>query len=212
MPISVFSELLIFGVFGPKQNRRNCSWSKTSQCRCYRRDNCGIIVLRGNCARTQLILKRTNAEGHNMAKQDASKENGSSLEQAQYEYRKTIYFAGLKILETFSEAVIGRDPSDGGESVSIESASGTEAAGPRPGGPIYAPPPGPRPGGPIYGPTPGPAGPPPGWHIYTIALPPCGCAPHADGPPPGTHIYAVTKLVEVVLSLKPAPKQRSQSA
>jgi hypothetical protein len=46
----------------------------------------------------------------------------ASLEQAQYAYRKIIYFAGLKFLETFSDAAIGPDPSssghDDGKSVS----------------------------------------------------------------------------------------------
>jgi hypothetical protein len=132
-----------------------------------------------------------------MAEQYASKEDGSSLEQAQYEYRKTIYFAGLKILETFSEAVIGRDPCSGG----AESGGGAaaHADGPPPGVHIYGPPPGVH----IYGP-------PPGVHIYGPPPPPpyggCGYGPHADGPPPGGHINAVIKLVEVVLSLKPPPK------
>jgi hypothetical protein len=125
-----------------------------------------------------------------MAKQHASKEDGSSLEQAQYEYRKTIYFAGLKILEAFSEAVIGRDPSDGREPESGGGAT-AQAAGP---------PPGPPAGGHIYGP-------PAGGHIYgPPGLPPYGCGPQMDGAPPGGHIYAVVKLVEVVLSLKPPPK------
>jgi hypothetical protein len=126
-----------------------------------------------------------------MAKQDASKKDGSSLEQAQYEYRKSIYFEGLKILETFSEAVIGRDPSDGGEP------SGAHAHGPPPGQHIYGSPPitwGPPPGVHIYI-----YGPPPGAHIY--GPPPCG--PVTDGPPPGGHIYGIIKLVESVLCLKP---------
>jgi hypothetical protein len=140
-----------------------------------------------------------------MAKQDASKEYGSSLERAQYEYRKTIYFAGLKILETFSEAVIGRDPSDGGESSSKESGGGAGAHAP-------APPPGPPAGGHIFGPSGTPPGgqaygPPPGGHIFVpYTPPPFGCGLHADGPPPGGHINAIIKLVEVVLSLKPAAK------
>jgi hypothetical protein len=178
-------------------------------------------------------FKRTNREGHNMAKQDASNEDGSSLEQAQYEYRKTIYFAGLKILETFSEAVIGRDPCDGREPESGGAAT-AQAAGPPPGPPagghIYGPPAGahiygPPAGAHIYGPPAGahiygpPAGahiygPPAGghiygpWggHIYGPPGPPHGCGPQADGPPPGGHIYAIVKLVEVVLSLKPPPK------
>jgi hypothetical protein len=117
-----------------------------------------------------------------MAKQDASKENGSSLEQAQYEYRKTIYFAGLKILETFSEAVIGRDPSDCAEPITNESGggAGAHADGAPPGGHIHGP---------------GPSGPPP-----------CGRGPHTEGAPPGGHIHAVIKLAEVVLNLKSAPK------
>ena len=118
-----------------------------------------------------------------MAKHDASKEDRSSLERAQYEYRKTIYFEGLKILETFAESVIGRDPRDGGERMHMQSGSG-----------------------PSLGPYPHgwqPMGPPPGLHI-NIYVPPCG--PVMDGPPPGGHINAIIKLVEVVLSLKPAPK------
>jgi hypothetical protein len=160
-----------------------------------------------------------------MANQDASNEDGSSLEQAQYEYRKTIYFAGLKILETFSGAVIGRDPSVRREAIHLESGGGapTEAHahgpppppiawGPPPGWHIYAPPPGwhvcapPPPPPPVAdGPPPGwhIYGPPPGWHIYRPPPPPP--PPVADGPPPGWHIYAVAKLVEVVLSLKLPP-------
>jgi hypothetical protein len=134
-----------------------------------------------------------------MAERNASKEGLSKLEQAQYEYRKTIYFAGLKILETFSEAVIGRDPSRGGE-------PGAHADGPPPGQHIYGSPP-PLPWGAppgvhiyIYGPA-------PGVHIYgPPPPPPCGGygpPPVTDGPPPGGHIYGIIKLVESVLCLKP---------
>jgi hypothetical protein len=137
-----------------------------------------------------------------MAKKDDHKEDGSSLEQAQYEYRKTIYFEGLKILETFSEAVIGRDPSRGGEPYT-ESGGGEHANGPPPGQHIYGSPPvawGPPPGVHIYI-----YGPPPGLHIYGPPPPPpsvCGY-----GPPPGGYINVI-KLVEVVLSLKPPPKPK----
>jgi hypothetical protein len=141
--------------------------------------------------------ERTNREGQTMAKQDASNENRPSLEQAQYEYRKTIYFAGLKILETFSEAVIGRDPSDGRALTHLESRDGAPAEAhadkPPPGKHIYGSPPiayGPPPGGHIYI-----YGPPPGVHIYGPPPPPpsagsgYGQPPVADGPPPGGHIY-----------------------
>jgi len=125
-----------------------------------------------------------------MAKQDASREGLSKLEQAQYEYRKTIYFAGLKILENFSEAVIGPDPSRGGDP------TGALAGGPPPPLQIF--------------------GAPPGWHINIYVPPPPPpppCGPGTDGAPPGWHINAIVRLVEVVLSLKPparAPNQGSQ--
>jgi hypothetical protein len=129
-----------------------------------------------------------------MGNQDASNEDRPSLEQAQYEYRKTIYFAGLKILETYSEAVIGRDPSVSREPIPLESGGGapTEAH--------------------AHGPPPPPIawGPPFGWHIYSFGRwpppPPPPPPPVTDGPPSGWHIYAVTKLVEVVLSLTCPPK------
>jgi hypothetical protein len=140
-----------------------------------------------------------------MAKQNAPKEDGSSLERAQYEYRKMIYFEGLKILETFSESVIGRDPSSGGGRMYMESgggaSSGAHANGPPPGGHIYGSPPipwGAPPGVHIYI-----CGPPAGTHIYGSPPPCCGYGPVTDGPPPGGHIYAIIKLVESVLCLKP---------
>jgi hypothetical protein len=123
-----------------------------------------------------------------MAKQDAAKKDGSSLEQAQYEYRKTIYFAGLKILETFSEAVIGQAP------------SGAQASGAPPGMHIY----GGQPMGPPIGWHINIYGAPPGWHINGPPPPPCG--PVTDAAPPGWHINAIIKLVEVVLSLQPPGK------
>jgi len=132
-----------------------------------------------------------------MANQGASNEDRPSLEQAQYEYRKTIYFAGLKILETYSEAVIGRDPSVSREPIPLE--SGGEAPT---GAHAHGPPPPP--------PPPVTDGPPSGWHIYSFGPwppppPPPPPPPVTDGPPSGWHIYAVTKLVEVVLCLKPPP-------
>jgi hypothetical protein len=100
----------------------------------------------------------------------------SSLEQAQYTYRKMIYFAGLKILETFPEAAIGADPSSGDGS----DGGRRESAGGAPPGPhTYAATPGPH----IYAATPGP-------HIYYI----CGA------PPGGPHINVV-KVVDLVLCL-----------
>jgi hypothetical protein len=177
-----------------------------------------------------------------MANQGASNEDRPSLEQAQYEYRKTIYFAGLKLLETYSEAVIGRDPSVSREAIPLESGGGapTEALahgqpsppiawGPPSGWHIYSfgpwpppPPPPPVTDGPPSGwhiysfgtspppPPPPPVlnGPPSGWHIYSFGTspPPSPPPPVLNGPPSGWHIYAVTKLVEVVLSLKCPPK------
>jgi hypothetical protein len=175
-----------------------------------------------------------------MGNQGASNEDRPSLEQAQYEYRKTIYIAGLKILETYSDAVIGRDPSVSREAIPLDSGGGapTEthahgqppppiAWGPPPGWHIYSfgpwppppPPPPPVTDGPpsgwhIYGfgppppPPPPPVlnGPPSGWHIYSFGPPPPPPPPPVlNGPPSGWHIYAVTKLVEVVLCLKPPP-------
>jgi hypothetical protein len=148
-----------------------------------------------------------------MAKQVASKEDGSSLERAQYEYGKMIYLEGLRILQTFAEAVIGRDPASGGERMYAESGggapSGAHTYGAPPGQHIYGSPPGwhiniyvppcppvtdgAPPGQHIYGS-------PPGWHI-NIGQPPC--APVTDGPPPGWHINAIIKLAESVLCLKP---------
>jgi hypothetical protein len=64
----------------------------------------------------------------------------ASLEQAQYAYRKIIYFSGLKLLETFSEAAIGPNPSSSGDDDG-NSASGGKALrrphthGAPPGGP-----------------------------------------------------------------------------
>jgi hypothetical protein len=150
-----------------------------------------------------------------MANQGASNEDRPSLEQAQYEYRKTIYFAGLKLLETYSEAVIGRDPSVSREAIPLESGGGapTEAlAHGQPSPPIAW---GPPSGWHIYsfGPWPPPPppvtdGPPSGWHIYSFGTspPPSPPPPVLNGPPSGWHIYAVTKLVEVVLSLECPPK------
>jgi hypothetical protein len=99
----------------------------------------------------------------------------SSLKQAQYAYRKMIYFAGLKILETFPEAAIGPDPSSG----DVDDGGHRESGSGAPPGPhIYSAPPGPH----IYGAPPGP-------HIYYI----CGA-------PPGPHINVV-KVVDLVLCL-----------
>jgi len=151
-----------------------------------------------------------------MGNQGTSDEDRPSLEQAQYEYRKTIYLAGLKILETYSDAVIGRDPSVSREAIPLESGGGAPTEAHAHGQP---PPPiawGPPPGWHIYslGPWPPPPPPPPpvtdgppsGWHIYGFGPPPPPPPPPVlNGPPSGWHIYAVTKLVEVVLCLKPAP-------
>ena len=69
----------------------------------------------------------------------------ASLEQAQYAYRKIIYFSGLKLLETFSEAAIGPDPSSSGNDNSNSTSGGKGTRGPHtqgapPGGPhIYGP-------------------------------------------------------------------------
>src|SRR6202020_2600694 len=141
-------------------------------------------------------------EGHTMANEGASNGDGPSLEQAQYEYRKTIYFAGLEILKTFSESVIGRDPSVSREAIPLESGDGarTEAQA------SVLPPPialGPPPGWHIYGfgpppPPPPPVtyGPPSGFHIYGFGPPPPPPPPPpvTDGPPSGFHIYSFAPL------------------
>jgi hypothetical protein len=96
----------------------------------------------------------------------------SSLEQAQYAYRKMIYFAGLKILEAFPEAVIGPDPSsDDGDDEGHRESAGRAPPGPH-----------------IYAITPGP-------HINHI------CGPlYAYGITPGPHINVI-KIVDLVLCL-----------
>jgi len=103
----------------------------------------------------------------------------SSLEQAQYTYRKMIYFAGLKILEIFPEAAIGPDPSSGDAS---DGGRRESASGAPPGPHIYSAPPGPHINY-ICGATPGP-------HINYI----CGATPG------GPHINVV-KVVDLVLCL-----------
>ena len=185
--------------FRVAQKLTNCRWSSTVHLRHNRR-------ARQARTHTNSVIKRTYREGHTMAKQGASKEDGSALERAQYEYGKMIYLEGLKILLTFSEAVIGRDPSSGGERMYTESGggapSGAHAGGPPPGPNPYGAPPGWHisicpPGQHIYGA-------PPGWHINIGPPPPCG--PVTGGAPPGWHINAILKLAESVLCLKPPAK------
>lgn len=95
-----------------------------------------------------------------------------SLEQAQYAYRKIIYFAGLKILETFSEAAIGPDPSSSGDDDCNSASGGKGTRGPH-----------------IQGAPPG------GPHIHSA--PPGG--PCISGAPVGGPHIHVLKLVDLVL-------------
>jgi hypothetical protein len=186
----------------------NCRWLSTL----YLRHNRHARQARTD---TLALSKKTYREGHTMAKRDGSKKDGSALERAQYEYGKMIYLEGLKILETFAEAVIGRDPSSGGERMLAESGggapSGARTYGAPPGQHISGSPPGMHIN--IYVPLP-PCPPvtdgaPPGQHIYGsppgwhINFGPSPGGPVPDGAPPGWHINAIIKLAESVLCLKP---------